>query len=193
MKRLIVIGNGPIPYPQGERIDKFDTVIRLSNYKIEGFEELVGTKTDIWCVGSIIISENKTPIIWSGNPKGIFGASPDDIGMAYGDRLRLMDQNLANRIYTELSYKPFGDLDFHPTLGIFAIFRALELAKHEYEIPITITGFTFSDPTQEMYYWTDIIKNGPAVLEKQHNYVLERSLIAHYIKEGMVKFLKWGE
>jgi len=46
----IVIGNAPsvLLNKWGPIIDKFRTVVRLNSYKIEGYEEFVGTKTDIW-------------------------------------------------------------------------------------------------------------------------------------------------
>lgn len=46
---IAVIGNGPVRQPSGKLIDSFPTVIRLNNWRTEGFEELVGTKTDVWC------------------------------------------------------------------------------------------------------------------------------------------------
>ncbi len=46
----IVIGNAPsvLLNKWGPIIDQFRTVVRLNSYKIEGYEEYVGTKTDIW-------------------------------------------------------------------------------------------------------------------------------------------------
>ena len=46
----IVIGNAPtvLLNKWGPIIDQFQTVVRLNSYKIKGYEEHVGTKTDIW-------------------------------------------------------------------------------------------------------------------------------------------------
>ena len=49
MKRLIIIGNGKgaIQVEKKEFIDKSDLVIRINSFKINGYENYVGTKTDI--------------------------------------------------------------------------------------------------------------------------------------------------
>ena len=46
----IVVGCAPsmLLNKWGPLIDRFHTVVRLNSYKIEGYEEHVGTKTDIW-------------------------------------------------------------------------------------------------------------------------------------------------
>jgi len=46
----IIIGNAPsvLLNRYGPIIDQFRTVVRLNSYKIKGYEEYVGTKTDIW-------------------------------------------------------------------------------------------------------------------------------------------------
>lgn len=46
----IVIGNAPsvLLNKWGPIIDQFQTVVRLNSYKIKGYEQYVGTKTDIW-------------------------------------------------------------------------------------------------------------------------------------------------
>ena len=49
-KGCIVIGNAPsvLLNKWGPIIDKFRTVVRLNSYKIDGYEDHVGSKTDIW-------------------------------------------------------------------------------------------------------------------------------------------------
>lgn len=48
--RVIVIGNAPTVLLKelGSEIDKFDKVIRMNHYHIEGYEKHVGTKTNIY-------------------------------------------------------------------------------------------------------------------------------------------------
>jgi hypothetical protein len=47
---VILVGNGPgvLLEKNGEKIDKFDHVIRFNNYTTEGFEEYVGSKITLW-------------------------------------------------------------------------------------------------------------------------------------------------
>jgi len=47
---VVLVGNGPSVQdaPNGKLIDAFEEVIRFNNFKIEGFEKNVGTKTTLW-------------------------------------------------------------------------------------------------------------------------------------------------
>jgi len=61
MQKTILIGNGPSALSKklGKEIDEFDTVVRFNTYRIEGFEEYVGTKTDIWVTTDIFPAWHK--------------------------------------------------------------------------------------------------------------------------------------
>ena len=50
-KKLVIVGNGgnSLNSKNGDFIDSCDIVIRVKSFITEGFEEYVGTKTDIWC------------------------------------------------------------------------------------------------------------------------------------------------
>ena len=50
MNEVVLIGNGPSAVKEklGSVIDTFETVVRFNTYRIDGFEDYVGTKTDIW-------------------------------------------------------------------------------------------------------------------------------------------------
>ena len=50
MSNLIIVGNGSslIDHKNGSLIDSFDTVVRFNSYKIKGYEEYTGKKTNIW-------------------------------------------------------------------------------------------------------------------------------------------------
>lgn len=49
MKKIFIIGNGPSACSKklGREIDAADVVVRINNFKTKGFEDFVGTKTDI--------------------------------------------------------------------------------------------------------------------------------------------------
>ena len=47
--RIAIIGNATPNHDFGEIIDLYDTVIRLNNFRVAGFEKLVGTKTACRC------------------------------------------------------------------------------------------------------------------------------------------------
>jgi hypothetical protein len=56
--KVILIGNGPscLKHRAGRLIDTYDVVVRLNNFQIVGFEEYVGTKTDV------VISNGNTDV-----------------------------------------------------------------------------------------------------------------------------------
>lgn len=59
MNRIILVGNGDSVKKKklGNKIDEFETVLRFNDYKINGFEEYVGNKCNIWvtCLGEEVI------------------------------------------------------------------------------------------------------------------------------------------
>jgi hypothetical protein len=50
-KNLVIVGNGggSLNEKSGKFIDDCDIVIRVKSFITEGFEDFVGSKTDIWC------------------------------------------------------------------------------------------------------------------------------------------------
>ena len=51
---IIIIGGGQsiLNHKIGEFIDSFPTIGRINNYKTYGFEEFIGSKTNIWFNGA---------------------------------------------------------------------------------------------------------------------------------------------
>jgi hypothetical protein len=47
--RIALVGNGTPLRPFGKLIDSYDVVIRFNNYRINGFEDRIGTRTDFRC------------------------------------------------------------------------------------------------------------------------------------------------
>lgn len=52
-KTIAIVGNGPqeIGLSKGAEIDAHDVVVRLNNYRVNGYERDYGSKTDIWVRG----------------------------------------------------------------------------------------------------------------------------------------------
>lgn len=48
--KIVIVGNGPslVGSSLGKKIDEFDTVVRINNFRTDGFEEDVGKKTSVW-------------------------------------------------------------------------------------------------------------------------------------------------
>ncbi|MEW6304181.1 MAG: glycosyltransferase family 29 protein [Verrucomicrobiota bacterium] len=47
--RIALVGNATPRRPFGTLIDRYDAVIRFNNFRLDGFAELVGTRTDLRC------------------------------------------------------------------------------------------------------------------------------------------------
>ena len=176
---MIVVGNGMVSKPQGYLIDKFDTVIRLSRYKIKGYECLIGTKTDIHVVARV---ENSDPSnkIWIGNPLGLSSTPQKTISEAYPNGYVI--NNRMQQIYQETGMSD-GE---HPTLGLLAIFMALEHGKYFYDLPITITALDFMQLDWPSYYY-DLTPRKRIC--PHHNMSKERMVVKELMQKGLVKLL----
>ncbi len=139
--KAIVVGNGPVEFDAGEKIDSFDVVIRINDFKIKGFEKLVGTKTDIWVPGGLPY------------PKG-FGGKPDvPIWALYPyhsrkDMIEKMSMEFQKRI-VKLDTRIMNELQFKLGLNIHTNGRftstgvsTLEYAMKEFG-EVWYIGFTF--------------------------------------------------
>jgi hypothetical protein len=60
--RILLVGNGTILNPYQHRVDGYDVVIRFNNYRIKGFEELIGTKTTLRCTTGWNDVENRNEV-----------------------------------------------------------------------------------------------------------------------------------
>ena len=60
--RIAVVGNATPPRAWGKLIDSYDHVIRFNNYRIEGFESLVGTRTSYRCINGWVDIEHREEI-----------------------------------------------------------------------------------------------------------------------------------
>ena len=72
-RTIAVVGNGTPSKNYGKEIDKYDIVIRFNLCITKGYEELVGTKTFVQCVGSFTLMQSEQfkeiknihPYVWS--------------------------------------------------------------------------------------------------------------------------------
>lgn len=62
-KSVIVIGNSPMSLGSnmGSKIDEFEVVIRFNNFVTEGYNQDVGSKTNIWCISPALYSITPKP------------------------------------------------------------------------------------------------------------------------------------
>ena len=49
-REIVLVSNGPLATERkmADEIESFETIVRFNNFKVKGFQEYVGTRTDIW-------------------------------------------------------------------------------------------------------------------------------------------------
>ena len=82
-----VVGNSPVLLDNevGEEIDKNDYIVRFSDYKIEGFEQHVGSRTSLWVTqNGNQLPEDAVPLLYLPTHYKNFQSKKDVIAGRYG-------------------------------------------------------------------------------------------------------------
>ncbi len=193
-KTILIIGNGPsiLKNKLGEEIDKFQTVARINNYKINNYEKFVGAKTSIWFNGG---NQNlRVPTIL---PKKIIVFVPFEI---INNNLEKIKARTSHRIglnpneYELTSQEKMKDYELiskikRPTTGLNSILWAIE----NYD-KIIIHGFDFFQKSKEHYYDNYFFKKiiNMKILKKgeKHDNIGEKLFVENLIAEEKVFQLK---
>lgn len=157
--KTIVVGNAPI-YPKGlgRLINSFDIVIRINDYVIDGYENDVGNKTDIWFFTYLYWNKFKDLI--------------SDYPQAWVLTIDETDYVNVKKIPIAIAQK---DLRF-PSTGMTAIYAALK----EFGSPIHIIGFNGFDQSKDHHYFKDKIKRG----RNAHDGKKEMQIIKSMVDSG---------
>ena len=187
---IIIIGNGEsvLRYKYGTIIDKYPTVLRINNYKLKGYENKIGTKTDIWFNGAN--SKLKKPTII---PSEIIVAMPSSIIIKkqselinYVSKRLKLDANKYSLIPIKQIKKYEEMLRFNRlTTGLYSILWAIDNYKE-----VTIHGFDFFIDSKSHYYnskLTSILKKYFSRKGYKHNNDLELNFINKMIKKKKIK------
>jgi hypothetical protein len=168
-KRIVIVGNGTslLDRKNGSLIDDFECVVRFNSYKIKGYEDHVGTKTNIW------FTVNKAHIDEIQDYDRVITHSwiNHDICDVYADLL-------SKRYVSKLSKSfiqsfPLGN----PSTGLLAIYYLL----NEYEY-VYITGFDWWE--RDEHHYGDNEERGSL-----HDPKKEKDLIDRLVADNKVKFL----
>ena len=60
--RIAIVGNATPKRDFGKLIDSYDIVIRMNNFRLSGFERLIGTRTDLRCTTGWKDIETRHPL-----------------------------------------------------------------------------------------------------------------------------------
>ena len=193
-KTILIIGNGPsiLKNKLGDEIDKFQTVARINNYKINNYEKFVGSKTSIWFNGG---NQNlRVPTIL---PKKIIIFVPFEI---INNNLEKIKARTSHRIglnpseYELTSQEKMKNYELiskikRPTTGLNSILWAIE----NYD-KIIIHGFDYFQTSKEHYYDNYFFKKiiNMKILKKgeKHDNIGEKLFVENLIAEEKVFQLK---
>ena len=186
MKKVLVIGNGSscLKKKIGDQIDnEFDIVIRLNDYVINGYEQYIGTREDIWSTGAGIAT----------NPRNV--SNFKDVWISYPYVCNNMMSQLATRVtlggcYTIMGVNFLRNVDtqlempsnFYCSSGVYAI----NFACKKFNVPIYILGFDLfsdcGDGSKVNHYYGEHTTEPVG----QHKIELERKWLHQQINNGMI-------
>lgn len=169
---LIIVGSGTslLDKKNGNLIDSHTNVVRFNDFRIEGFEESVGTKTTVW----FNVNKQDKPnsreftkiVVHSWNED----VSKCPIYNFFKGRPNV--EKLSRAVINKVIDLTNGA---SPSTGLLAIFYFLQ-----YFETITITGFDWWDRQEHHYYGVNHYR-GP-----NHKPEIEKKLIDQLINEGRV-------
>ena len=185
---IIIIGGGQsiLNHKLGEFIDSFPTIGRINNYKTYGFEEYIGSKTNIWFNGANQgLKKNKVI------PHRVVVLIPPNILAEKGGKIHDRIIKRLNTNSYELVPKKYMD-KFESevntqrlTTGTNSILWALENFNRVY-----IHGFDFFIDSKTHYNDGKIKKwlteNGLIKKAQKHNTAKEKQYIEKLISQGKI-------
>ncbi len=185
--KVAVIGNAPnlSGAKLGESIDKCDKIVRFNDFRIQGFEEDLGSKTTHWCVSAFavyhLVYKNAKPCdanlggigeLWVQKQYFNSDGNVAKFVMKYAgvtvDNVRTYNEEIWNKYM-----KNFGTT---PSNGFMGVMTAMEVFK---KAQIFIAGF--GDGAGH-YYDPEHPRGG-------HNFEKENDVYKYYVKLGDLHFL----
>lgn len=206
-KSIVIMGNGASLKNSGlgNKIDEFDEVVRINDWKTRGFENDAGTKTTIWGLYNPI----KGAVNFISGYRG-YGYSKDEI-IDIADSIReiwyicwkednlleswklntpIKQLKLYDRIKRHQSIefsKKISKIIYPPTTGFNLICTMSSIYDKIYLAGFDFAGTTQPNMTNHHYYGKKKLKD---VLEREiHNPHLEYEIVKRMIGEGKIEFL----
>ena len=187
---ILIIANGPstLKYEYGNENNLFKNVARINNYKTNGFEKYIGSKTTIWFNGANKKLKPRPDFkdkIVVFVPYEILKAKEDDVIQRTPKRLKINPEQ-----YTLISKQQMKHYEIissikRPTTGFNSILWALDNYKK-----VVIHGFDFFLDGKEHYYDSFLIKKisnfkivGKA---KKHDNIGEKEFVKSLINKNKI-------
>ena len=192
--RILIIANGEsiLSNNYGQFIDNYPLVARINNYQTKGFENQIGSKTDIWFNGAnskLKLQSAKYSDIIVLMPSQVILKKEADLNGHVSKRLKLNKEE-----YTTVSLSNIQTFENQVgynrlTTGLYSILWALKNYNE-----VIIHGFDFFQESKAHYYDNSLskllIKNNIIKKGQKHNNILEKQFVNNLINENKIKILK---
>jgi len=191
-KRILIIANGQsvLNSKIGPSIDKFDTIGRINNYKIDSYEKYLGKRTDIWINGANqkLLKRNQifSQIIVS-IPSSIIIKKNDKLTEHVSKRLKMKAKEFSIIAINDI--KRYEKTVGHKrlTTGITSILWGLDHFEK-----VFIHGFDFFINSKSHYYdskFHSFINQYLLNKGHKHDNIKEQKFIQKLINNGRIKKL----
>lgn len=178
---IAIVGNAGYltEIKQGSKIDSYDIVIRMNNFCIYGFEEMLGSKVDIFFTnfgGSIKYQAEvqQAKYILASRPNHFFKTKHRAFAHRKGKHLTTgMKKMQRDTVYApSLEYYShwIEKLDITPTTGFMAIVFVLDCLKSRLD-KVYITGFSFFQDKSHYFSNQHVDPEGYHDVEREKNYL----------------------
>lgn len=195
---VVVVANGPsvLLTEMGTKIDKFDRVIRVNNFRTKGFEKFVGSKTDYAVISPACMPSAELSAL-PVSKVHVFGANlRDDYDKISA---RLMDKNRGCKVVPPKTniLKPSlyvdamrMDMNFNleaerwPSTGVVAVQWARDI--HGKAAKIWVHGFDFyADNRVTLSRYFDVTTKA----DGKHDFDLEKAYLQTLLSKGAIERL----
>jgi len=177
--KFLLIGNGPSATRKkvGKLIDEFDgIVVRFNDYKIEGYEAYVGTRTDMWSTVHPYNKESKFSIIIY--LTGLW--DEDSSGKRFSDFRKLYKKTPVFQINPEISSKVTINNRVRLRFGACSSGASLTEILTQTNSKVFIYGFDFFN--SDAHHYGDTLNFSKRI----HDPKAEEAYFRYLIKEGSV-------
>ena len=179
-KNVIVVGNSKelLTKPMGHVIDEFDMVIRVNNFKINGYEKYTGTKTDGFHMNHLSIDSSVVHNLLENNDIKWMGTRNQPM-FCFKHKINPGDKRVFQYDKSKFPCKL-------PTSGTALLSNIVALCDR----PVTIVGLEgYSEPGY--YYKEDekVLKHNWKTANTKHCPRAEQVLIDRLVKTGKVRRL----
>lgn len=183
-KTLAVVGNAPTTIHNGQTIDDSDLVLRFNNFQLNGFEHLVGTRTDAWCRICDLRSNDKNifkekikDIIFTDNPLNIpVGPSFLNEVLSEKKNFYFIPQNIVISIAKNLQAIPSSGA---------RVLVSLHQNLMATNCKVSIFGFSFLNEKFNKFKFDHYFEGKSESRERAHSIPREVDLLSHLFKDHL--------